>query len=46
MSLDKTFNGSAYWVTGLSLDKTHNGPFTEAYRIVDDENPSFASSER
>ena len=46
LSLDKTFNSSVYWVTGLSLDKTHNGPFTDVYRLVDGETPSFASSER
>ena len=46
LSLDKTINGAVYWVTGLSLDKTHNVPFTEVYRLVDDETPSFASSER
>ena len=46
LSLDKTFNSAVYWVTGLSLDKTHNGPFTDVYRLIDGETTSFASRER
>ena len=42
----KSLNDAVYWITGLSLDKTDNGLFTEVYRLVDYETPSFASSER
>ena len=45
LSLDKTLSRTVYWLSGSSLTKLTTVPVTEVYWLVDDETPSFASSE-